>query len=250
MTAPHEPFDELAAVYAVGALDGEDLARFRAHLRTGCAGCERVVREYQETLVSAAAELEVIPPAHLKRALLARLPGRPAAARPRLRLGAVASMALAAGLAALAVGAALRARYETRLASLARETQALREALTAERELAALVGDPATRFVQLAGLAPSPQAEGRVIWNERRGGVFVATALPPAPADKVYELWAIAGGTPRPAGVFRVDEKGEGRMKLAALPGAPAVQQFAVTLEPAGGVPAPTGAMYLASAPS
>jgi hypothetical protein len=28
----HETFDELAAVYAVGALDGEDLVRFEDHL--------------------------------------------------------------------------------------------------------------------------------------------------------------------------------------------------------------------------
>jgi anti-sigma-K factor RskA len=28
----HETFDELAAVYAVGALDGDDLRRFETHL--------------------------------------------------------------------------------------------------------------------------------------------------------------------------------------------------------------------------
>ena len=41
--ANHEQFDELAAVYALGALDGPDLETFLAHLRAGCAECERLI---------------------------------------------------------------------------------------------------------------------------------------------------------------------------------------------------------------
>ena len=35
----HDPFDTLAAVYAVGALDGDDLVQFEAHLAGGCSRC-------------------------------------------------------------------------------------------------------------------------------------------------------------------------------------------------------------------
>ena len=49
------------------------------------------------------------------------------------------------------------------------------------------------------------------------------------------------------AGLFGVDAQGKGRLAVAPLPGGASVDVFAVTLEPAGGVQSPTGAMYLAS---
>ncbi len=247
MSAVHEPFDELAAVYALGALAGPERVRFEEHLRAGCEDCERVLAEYRDTLVRASAELSLAPPPRLRQALLARLaePGRVPARTPWLRVAG--AMALAAGIAAAAVWAPLHSRYQERLAGMEGELAALRAVVTAQRQTLALLRDPATRVVHLAGLDPSPQARARVIWNERRGGVFVAADLPAAPPDKVYELWAIAGGKPRPAGLFRVDTQGTGTVDVAPLADVPAVEQFAVTLEPAAGVPAPTGAMYLAS---
>ena len=47
------------------------------------------------------------------------------------------------------------------------------------------------------------------------------------------------------AGVFSVDASGTGSLSVAPLPGVSAVNAFAVTLEPAGGLPAPSGEMYL-----
>ena len=120
------------------------------------------------------------------------------------------------------------------------------QAAEQERTLA-LLGDPETRLVSLAGLAPRPQAQGRIIWNARAGGLLVAADLPPPPAGKVYELWAIAGGQPLPAGLFTVDAEGKASLTVAPLAGVATVDVFAVTLEPAGGVQSPTGAMYLAS---
>ena len=55
----------------------------------------------------------------------------------------------------------------------------------------------------------------------------------------------IEGSTPRSEGVFPVDERGQARHVLPEVPGAEGVGAFAVTLEPAGGVPAPTGPMVL-----
>ena len=111
----------------------------------------------------------------------------------------------------------------------------------------AILRDPATQVVTLNGLAPSPEARARMLWNEKEGGLLVAAGLPPAPTGKAYQLWAIAGqGAPVPAGVFTVNPGGTGSLRVPALPGVSRVDVFAVTLEPAGGVPAPTGPMYLA----
>src|SRR5207237_8693319 len=76
---------------------------------------------------------------------------------------------------------------------------------------------------------------------------FVAN-LPPPPPSKAYELWTIGEGAPRPAGVFRVDAEGRATHRVEPVEGGKPVKVFAVTLEPEGGVPAPTGPMVLASA--
>jgi anti-sigma-K factor RskA len=74
--------------------------------------------------------------------------------------------------------------------------------------------------------------------------VALGGAMPQA--GKSYELWAIAGtNAPVSAGVFSVDASGTGSLAVRPLPGVSTVNAFAVTLEPAGGLPAPSGEMYL-----
>ena len=127
-----------------------------------------------------------------------------------------------------------------------REIAALTDQLAAYRSAADLLRDPATRVVTLRGLGPSPEATGWVIWHQAGGQLFVAN-LPPAPPGKAYELWTIGETVPRPAGVFRVDAEGRATHRVEPVAGGRPVKVFAVTLEPEGGVPAPTGPMVLAS---
>ena len=255
----HDEFDTLAAVYAVGALDGADLARFEAHLADGCAACAAALRAHEATLTQVAiAGPRAIPPAHVREALLARLDATAPRARPAPRHWVPRAAAIAAGMlitAALGAGF-MSAHYEARLGSMARETAAVRERLAVQEEamraqvrgyaaVVDLLRDPATQIVTLRGTGPNPEALGRVVWHEATGGhVFVAN-LPAPPPGKTYELWTIAGGTPRPAGTFGTDASGKGTHAVAP---AGKVDVFAVTLEPAGGVPAPTGPIVLASA--
>ena len=58
----HDPWDEHAPAYALGALDGRDLAEFERHLASGCATCSESVRESRETLATIAAEAPPVPP--------------------------------------------------------------------------------------------------------------------------------------------------------------------------------------------
>lgn len=68
--------------------------------------------------------------------------------------------------------------------------------------------------------------------------VLAARRLPPPAAGTVYELWVIHGGRPQPAGLFR------GRLALLTR-AVPAGATVAVSLEPAGGSPQPTGPLLL-----
>jgi anti-sigma-K factor RskA len=154
---------------------------------------------------------------------------------------------LAAGIAAIAAGLVMSAAYDRRLTQLAQEAAALKQEAERQQSLAALLRDPATQVVALSGLEPAPGAKARMLWHATAGGLLVAQGLPPAPEGKAYELWAIAGkGTPQPAGVFTVNAKGVGSLRVAPIEASGAIDTFAVTLEPVAGVPAPTGLMYLA----
>lgn len=169
---------------------------------------------------------------------------------------AVATVAAAIAAAAFTAGV-VAGRFEARLGLMARESAALRQRLQREvvvlrNELAAyrsavdLLREPDTRVVALRGLGPSPAATGRVVWNPQSGGHALVAHLPPAPPGRGYALWTIAGGVPRPAGMFQVDARGRGMHRIAPVAGT-LVRGFAITLEPAGGVPTPTGPTVLAS---
>jgi hypothetical protein len=256
----HEIFDELAAVYAVGALDGEDLVRFEDHLAEGCEQCALMLLDSREALARVAlADPATVPPPGVKEALLSRVAAPSPARRPPARASWVpwaAATAAAAVIAAMLTGGMVASRYEARLGQMARETAAVRErlqrdeaALRAETALyrgaVELLRDPATRVVELRGAGPSPAASARLVWNDAAGGHLFVANLPQPPAGKAYELWTLGGPAPRPAGVFRVDASGRAIHRVEPAPG-PA-PRFAVTLEPEAGVPAPTGPIVLAS---
>jgi anti-sigma-K factor RskA len=255
----HEAFDTLAAVYAVGALDGDELREFEAHLAGGCDRCRATLRESHDALARVAlAEPRAIPPAEVKDALLRRVGARPARApERRRRLPWVAATAAAMVVSAMLTGGFVASRYEGKLGEMAREVSRIRDemrrrdaALLAElaeyRRAVELLGDPATRVVELRGAGPGVEATGRVVWHERAGGYLIVTKLPPLPAGKAYEAWTLGGPAPRPAGVFTVDGAGQGRHKLEPTGDAPA-KGFAVTVEPEAGVAEPTGPIVLAS---
>jgi anti-sigma-K factor RskA len=256
----HDEVVELAAAYALGALDGEERARFEALLTAGDVGARAALRDFESTVATLAAEAAESPPPAVKSALLARIdaeersrgsvtrvPSMPRSAPPRRSLWTVVAVGtMAAGVAAIAVGLAVSTLYDRRIGQLAREQAQLREELARQESLVTIFQDPATQVVALSGLAPAPEAKARILWHATAGGLLVAQGLPPAPAGQAYELWAIAGaGAPVPAGVFAVDAKGVGSLRVAPLRSGGPPDTFAVTLEPAGGVTAPTGSMYL-----
>jgi anti-sigma-K factor RskA len=248
VSASHEPFDTLAALHAVGALDGDDLREFEAHLASGCTRCATLVRQTEQALARAAMAGPPEPPPSgvrerlVKRAAAAGAPGR----RRWLpwTLGIVAASVATGAFSAAYVAA----RYEARLGQMARETAAARERLArseaALREELALLRDPTTRVVELRGQPAAPDAVARVLWSEG-GGLLLATKLPPPPAGKVYALWTLAGAAPRMAGVFVPDDGGRATLKVPPEAADTPVRVLSVTLEPEGGAQAPSGAVVL-----
>ena len=126
------------------------------------------------------------------------------------------------------------------------------EMLKADRaKLASVVGSltgSQTRAIQLAGQEVAPKATASVFLDpsQRRAFLFFH-GLPPNANDKSYQLWIIRADQVKPmsAGVFNVDASGNASLIVQNIPVDTLIKALAVTLEPRGGVQAPTGQKYL-----
>lgn len=262
-------FTELAALYAIGALDGEELRSFETYLRTASAAEKSELRELTE--VSSLLPLalpQTSAPTHLKARLMARVQEeieaeevRPTPAKvleftPRperfsffnlfnwqpILTAATLLLALTSGLLLWQNSRVSRERDQ--LAQQVAELSQLNVA--SQKQLDALVTQT-TKFVSLSG-KEAPNANAKVFWDTTRNEwVVYIFNLPAAPADKDYQLWYITTDAQKvSARVFGTDAKGRTELRIA-LPQnvAPRIAATAVTLEPKGGSPQPTSNLYL-----
>jgi anti-sigma-K factor RskA len=117
--------------------------------------------------------------------------------------------------------------------------------LAEDTEVESLTAQPNTIVVPLAQQPGQPAGSARVIYNAQRGLLVYDGQLETAPAKKSYQLWLVpANGNPISAGVFN-PSTGKTSHWLIMLPPGTMAKAFAVTLEPAGGAPQPTGPKVL-----
>jgi hypothetical protein len=104
---------------------------------------------------------------------------------------------------------------------------------------------PATKRVALMPM-PGMEGHGGVLYNAKMGMVACTGWLPAPPKGKSYQLWLVPmEGKPMPLYVF--GEEWTEPMQMHVTPGMEA-KAFAVTEEPAGGMPWPTGPKVLMGA--
>jgi hypothetical protein len=208
-------------------------------------GLGQAVRQFDPPLALRARVLESV---------ATRTPARSSAARPVLWwLATAASLALAAGLTLYTSQLRTRigvledelrdARARADQADL-RMVDAQRTATGAQSAVAVLTAPDVAR-VDLAGQAVAPRASARAFWSRSRGMVFTASNLPPLPAGRTYQLWVVTGQAPLSAGLLTPDAQGSVSATFNTPPDIAQPVAMAVTIEPAGGVPAPTGERYL-----
>jgi len=101
-------------------------------------------------------------------------------------------------------------------------------------------------WIGLSGQEPAPAASALVFVNrDTRQAVFFGQGLPSLAADRDFQLWSIADGPPEDAGVFQATAEGEATHVVDRVRSLHKITTWAVTIEPAGGVPQPTGKMIL-----
>jgi anti-sigma-K factor RskA len=132
-----------------------------------------------------------------------------------------------------------------------RELATLRDQISVSGRLTQAVLAPDARIIRLGPLPPAPDASGIVaVAPARNQAVLQVAGLPQPPPGKEYELWWIGSKSgPVKAALFAPAAHGEAIVASTLPPPGEQLLAGAITLEPAGGVDKPTGAMYLKGAP-
>jgi len=126
------------------------------------------------------------------------------------------------------------------------EAARLRGALAQRDEMLTFLRSASVKVVSMNGLENAPGAGAFLLYDhETKKAFFYGFNLPPLPAGKTYQLWAIVD-KPFSAGTFGLDQGRKGRAVVKDLPDLTRITKFAVSLEPQGGRPQPTGAIMLA----
>jgi len=258
----HAQLADDVELLALGVLGDEECAPLRAHMEC-CADCRSRFDEARSlaallALSAPAAEPsprvreELLEQLRAERQPAARLVAHaPVVMRPRRNFWKWANVGWAvvtAGLVAvLALTGIENARITRELTSLQMLVGEREQELSRTRSVLDLLHSNGTVRVRLMSGAMQPLPEGRVFFHPKKGLLFFASNLPPLDEGKSYQLWYVPStGAPASAGVFAPDARGNATMIMAsaAMPGSP--KAFAVTIEPEGGVTAPTGPEVLA----
>lgn len=277
----HEDYKEMLPIYCLGVVEEAEALALKVHLKT-CAECRAEVDDWGDTtsaIAYAAGPAEPSPEVRSRilesvrslnsQAATSRVakPGQKSDEGPALKSeptsnvvrmpvrswsAAQKTLAIAASLVFVALLASLYvvwSRNRALDAEVARLSRGLDEAqervarLEVDRDI---LSAPTLAVATLKGTPMAQKAQGKLMYDQKTGrAIFMASNMPPAPPGMAYQLWYIAGTHVMPGAVFSTDASGRATMRDQLPPEALNASVFAVTLEPASGVKAPTGEKYL-----
>jgi anti-sigma-K factor RskA len=268
MTNGHPTREEDFDLYVLGALEGDDKQTIESHL-AGCADCARklaAARGRIAALSFAAARVEPAPA--VKDRVLARVraesqvPSRAPSdsakvpARefvppepPRGAAGRWLFAILAPACVALLIATLMLWRENDRLtkqlAILGDAMDKTQKQLDYARNVAHLFEARDTITVSLAPMPGMANGAAKVMYNAKMGMLMYDGWIAPPPEDKSYQLWVVPmDGKPISVGVFNPATSDPAHW-MTKVPEGIEPKMFAVTLEPAGGMPQPTGQMVM-----
>lgn len=252
-------------LYALGALDGQEKQAFEAHVRVCPACAADLEAARQRALLLGLAAPAATPSPAVRESLLrraraertARVGPAPAVTLPPprvpRRLAWLTPVLAVATIAFASLAAWLWARNAAYLRQIDSLQTQLASAQTESREIARtaadtdkLLGMPGTVRVGLKTMPGMHDGRVGVLYNADMGMMTCAGWLPAAPPNKSYQLWLVPmKGKPMSLRVF----SGEWNEPMAMhVPTGLVAKAFAVTEEPMGGMPSPTGPMVMEGA--
>jgi anti-sigma-K factor RskA len=242
----------LTGAYAVDALDDAERRQFERHL-AACPDCAQEVAELRRTANRLGAAVTADPPDRIRAAVLAEIKGvrqdspglrlagrrgRPRDTGSRRWVIGLTSVAAAVALALAAALGVIAVRSQQQLTTTQAE---LAQAASRYTPLAQVLGATDMRAESANGTQGGRATA--VVSRRLDKGIFVAFSMPPTPSNKTYQAWAIGTGHPRSIGLLA--NGGNDSTVPLVLDTLANTTTIAVTLEPAGGSPQPTGSLLI-----
>lgn len=237
--------DELLALHVFDDLEVTQREAVEGHL-AACEECRASYLGVQEAMCAIGHGAPPQPlPGDLKERLFERIATVPRSVLPSPRRSwgwQAASVVLAISFATTLAGLGL---LRGQLSQVEGRNAMLAASLANRQEQLAIL---LAQNVHTASLrAPGqPQAAARVYWAPGHHAWVVAVAgLPPAVEGKTYQLWAVTAKAKISMGTFQTSSRGTAILHPQSPPARTPIIAAAVSMEPAGGVPQPTGPIVL-----
>lgn len=252
-------FEEFCAGYVLSALNKEENATFKALLQK--ANAEQ--QQFYEDMEAIAAEMAVLypelePSAKIKQQLIEmawasvnQKGGANIHYLSRFRFAVAASVVfMIVSIGLLFQTQDLNQNLVEKEILISEQTgliRALETEVERKEELLTILEARDVDLILMDGLDVNPTGYGKVVWDKDNGQALLQVAnIPRVPTAKEYQLWFVVNNQPISAGVFAVNNPAEDSFfKISEFQQAENTGAFAITLEPEGGSPQPTGDMYL-----
>ncbi len=242
--------DELIDLYALGALEPGEQTLVDRHLGT-CRQCRARLEEAEHVVAHLAwVPDQYDPPAELQYKVRRRIE-QLQHAEDTARSHQVATARRHASLwwrGAAAVATLLVLLLGSWSFVLQRRIDMLQAQIAASEQLDALLQAPGARLIELTAQPAAPNARGALIIDpDGTRGYLVAAGLPVLSSGQSYQLWLQEGAARTSGGVFRADDDGAATLVVRSSQPLGTYTGCGITIEPAGGSPAPTGDRVLRS---
>jgi anti-sigma-K factor RskA len=248
---------ERASLYAAGAMTQGEREEYARHLEEDlCAVCATEVRELQATASLIAFAAAPATPSPNVRSRLLEQAGQQSPQRVERSSAGIRWLqwiTTAVAIASIAV-AVIVSRTNSELRHTTDELNSriaqLEVQLASQRSDLAMLTSAGVHVVDLAGQGDSLRASARIFIDpQRKQSFFYVRDLAAAPPNKSYQLWFVPKvGNPINAGVFNTQSDGTVRVEVTVPSNTNDLKAAAVTTEPFGGSPAPTGPFALLGA--
>ena len=229
---------DLMIAYVAGCTDNAECACIEALLSSGDITAQAAYAEALSVLHAIPMSIDPIdPPPHLRARVLKRCVHRRPGVNGAYRWALYGTTALAACLAVALTLSVIKDRRDSANWQGVQRVLASKDVTFAKLDVMP---------VSAGKSASNPGAYGRVLYCPvtKMYEVHVFNLTPPPPG-KVYQLWLITPEKkPVPAGTFSVASNGDGTLR-SQMPAATLAIAAAITDEPTGGSPAPTGTIQL-----
>ena len=269
-----ERFKELCSLYFMGSIEQEELKELKSALESGDDELKKIYFDTKRLIEHLPLAVDSIePPGRVKEKILREIKKESAGKKyksekffnnfssimgfnkPGFAL-AVALILFAAVVILVYYSSNLTKlikNQENQLVQQEKQLVQLKDEVERNKELLSVLQSKKIEVVIMNGLDVNPSGYGKIIWDpDRRAAILQISNLPSITQDRDYQLWVIKDNKPISAGVFSIEKKNNQnffKIEELAVTDKKEINAFAVTLEPKGGVPQPTGDMYLLGKP-